>query len=316
MEEILSVKGLTRKYSPSAGVEGVDFSLRRGEILAYLGHNGAGKTTTVRLLLGLLKAGAGEIRYFGELRDTYSEDFDRFRARIGVCLDNPGFYPDMSAMENLELFAGLYGLEGAAFEEKVVPLLKELELYDVRRDKVSGFSKGMLQKLSLIRAMQHGPELLFLDEPMSGLDPAARVMMRDYLLRLAREKGVSIFLTSHDLNEVEQTADSIVILEKGRVRLSGALKDLKAERAGHGYVVVFRAVPSTEALAAFASALRSSVSGTETGTVHLAAESEISITSALEEGKKLGLEVVEFRREEVSLETIYFDSLRRNETAA
>lgn len=315
MDEILSVNGLTRKYSQNTGVECVDFTLRKGEILACLGHNGAGKTTTVRLLLGLLKTGAGEIRYFGEPRDTYSEDFDRFRARIGVCLDNPGFYPDMSAMDNLELFAGLYGLEGAAFEEKAVPLLKELELYDVRRDKVSGFSKGMLQKLSLIRAMQHGPELLFLDEPMTGLDPAARVLMRDYLLGLARKKGVSIFLTSHDLNEVEQIADSIVILEKGRVRLSGSLKSLKAERSAHGYVVVFRSVPSKEALAAFASALRSTVSGTEAVSVHLEADGELSIALALEEGKKLGLDVVEFRRADVSLETIYFDSLRRNESA-
>ncbi|HCC47885.1 MAG TPA: hypothetical protein DEQ38_07195 [Elusimicrobia bacterium] len=312
--EILKVSNLTRKFSPTTGVEGVNFTLRAGRVLAYLGHNGAGKTTTIRALLGLLKADAGEISYFGSPCDTASVEFDRLRRQVGVCLDAPGFYAELNALDNLRLFGGLYGLAGRELEARAAYLLGKLGLADAGRKKVKEFSKGMTQKLALARAMQHKPRLLFLDEPMSGLDPEARITMRDFLGELSEKEGVSIFLTSHDLNEVEQIAHEVIILEKGRVKLSGELAALKESFRKIGVcTLVFDKVPAPSAVAAIASALGACKRELDGRELSLDCEREVTIEAAAAACAKAGVKLEEFRKERATLEQIYFESLSKNE---
>lgn len=314
MDEILGTDGLIKKFSTTTGVDGVSFSLKRGRILAYLGHNGAGKTTTIRALLGLLKADAGEIRYFGSVCDTASGAFDRTRLDVGVCLDAPGFYPELDAIENLRVFAGLYGLVGKDFEVRAAGLMEQLGLAAAAKKTVKSYSKGMTQKLALARAIQHKPKLLFLDEPMSGLDPEARIIMRDFLADLAKKDGVSIFLTSHDLNEVEQIAHEVAILENGKIKLYGELNELKETFIKNaGYLLVLEAVPSEEevkALAGALGALNYEIRGRE---FRAEFREVVSLESAAAACGKTGLKLAEFKKERATLEEIYFESLSKNE---
>ena len=312
--ETLKVENLTRKFSPTTGVEGVGFILRAGRVLAYLGHNGAGKTTTIRALLGLLRADSGNISYFGSPCDTSSVAFDRVRRDVGVCLDAPGFYADLDAMDNLRLFGGLYGLSGPEFETRAANLLGRLGLTEAGKKKVKEYSKGMTQKLALIRAIQHKPKLLFLDEPMSGLDPEARITMRDFLGELSRKEGVSIFLTSHDLNEVEQIAHDVIILEKGRVKLSGELGVLRESFRKIGVcTLVFEALPAAAAVMAISAALGAVKHKLEGRELSLDCSSEISLEGAAAACAQAGLKLEEFRKEKATLEQIYFESLKKNE---
>lgn len=314
MNNVLEVKGLTKKFTPTAGVKGVSLALGEGRVLAYLGHNGAGKTTTIRALLGLLKADAGEIRYFGAACDTASPEFDRTRKDIGVCLDSPGFYPELSAWQNLELFAGLYGLGGAEFKRRAGLLLERLGLAAAAGNRVKTFSKGMTQKLALARALQHKPRLLFLDEPMSGLDPEARILVRDYLAEISEKKGISVFLTSHDLNEVEQIAHEVVILEKGAVKLSGGLAKLKEAFSRNAAYVLMTETESGDAAASVVAAALGAVKYSRSGReLRLECGRELSLEGAAAACAKAGLKLSEFRKERATLEEIYFESLSKHE---
>lgn len=314
MDEILEVKNLVKKYNASAGVEDISFKLRPGRILAYLGHNGAGKTTTVRAVLGLLKINSGLVSYEGRAYDTGSADYDRVRINYGVCLDTPGFYMTMPAIKNLELFAGLYGLRGRGFQARAEELLKKLELYKVRNNPVKTYSKGMAQKLALARALIHKPKVLFLDEPMSGLDPAARVLTRGFLKELAEKERVAVFLTSHDLNEVEQMADEVFILENGRVILSGILKELKASfLKSFRYAVTLATGTTKEQVASVAAALNAEKFEFSTDELRIETRREVAIEAASAACSGAGVKITEFKRLLVNLEKIYFDSIKRNE---
>lgn len=313
MNSILSVAGLTKRYGGSAGVEGVSFALAPGRITAGLGHNGAGKTTTIRSILGLLRLDAGSVLYQGAVYDTQSPAYDRVRADFGVCLDHPGFYPDMSGMRNLELFAGLYGLCGRDFQSRAEDLLGRLELLGARHDPVKTYSKGMAQKLALARAVLHQPKVLFLDEPMSGLDPAARLLMRGFLKELAVGRGTSILLTSHDLGEVEQLADEVFILEKGRLILSGELEALKRAHGAPRHVVTFDSIVDEAAARLYAQALCASAVRRQACELDIETDQSLDIERALKAGAGLGLKVVGFRERAANLEQIYFDSLHRHE---
>ena len=314
MTDLLEVRGLVKKYSPTAGVEDVSFSLKPGRILAYLGHNGAGKTTTVRSVLGLLKISSGKIFYQGREYDTSSLEYDRVRAEYGVCLDTPGFYQSMPALRNLELFAGFYGLGGRDFAARAGDLLKKLELYEVRNNPVKTYSKGMAQKLALARALLHRPKVLFLDEPMTGLDPAARILMRGLLKELAEKSGMAIFLTSHDLNEVEQMADDICILEKGRLILSGELEKIKASfLKAFTYSLRLQGEIPPAAAAALAAALGAEKYSLEGFDLRVERAAELDLLDASQACAKAGVKLAEFQRLTAGLEKIYFDSINRNE---
>ncbi|OGR68046.1 MAG: hypothetical protein A2081_02785 [Elusimicrobia bacterium GWC2_61_19] len=314
MDNILEVEGLVKKYTADSGVLGVSFSLKPGRILAYLGHNGAGKTTTVRALLGLLRMDSGRVLYAGREYDTFSQEYDGVRRDYGVAMDSPGFYQNMSALKNLELFSGFYMLTGPEFTQRAEVLLKKMGLYEVRSNPVKTYSKGMAQKLALVRALLHRPKVLFLDEPMSGLDPEARILVRELLRELAEKDNVAVLLTSHDLNEVEQIADDIVILEKGRVMLSGGLETLKASfLKAFVYLLVLPGRPSAEAVAAIAADLKADKYLFEGDALRVERADALELTDAAAACAKAGLKLAEFKRATAGLEQIYFESINRNE---
>jgi ABC-2 type transport system ATP-binding protein len=208
MTNAISAHGLAKNFGEVQAVRKVDLEVRRGEIYGFLGRNGAGKTTTIRMLLGLIRPSAGEIRILGS---SLREDRTGLLSRIGCFVESAAAYPNLTVRENLDMQRRLTKSPASAVEA-VMGLLK-LEEYADRR--AGRLSLGNKQRLSLARALLHGPELLILDEPANGLDPAGIVEVRGLLRRLAEEKGVTVFMSSHLLDEVEQLADRIGIVHEG-----------------------------------------------------------------------------------------------------
>lgn len=208
MTNAISAQGLAKDFGGVHAVRKVDLEVRRGEIYGFLGRNGAGKTTTIRMLLGLIKPGAGTIRLLGS---SLREDRAGVLARIGCFVESAAAYPNLTVLENLDLQRRLTRAPASAVGE-IMGRLKLEEYADRRAGKLS---LGNKQRLSLARALLHRPELLILDEPANGLDPAGIVEVRGLLRRLADEEGVTVFMSSHLLDEVEQLADRIGIVHKG-----------------------------------------------------------------------------------------------------
>jgi ABC-type multidrug transport system ATPase subunit len=208
MSSAILAKGLAKNFGNVRAVRKVDLDVRRGEIYGFLGRNGAGKTTTIRMLLGLIQPSEGEIRILGS---TLRQDRAGVLSRVGCFVESAAAYPNLTVRENLDIHRRLTGAPASAVGE-VVALLK-LEEYADRR--AGRLSLGNKQRLSLARALLHSPELLILDEPANGLDPAGIVEVRGLLRRLADEKGVTIFMSSHLLDEVEQLADRVGIVHEG-----------------------------------------------------------------------------------------------------
>jgi ABC-2 type transport system ATP-binding protein len=208
---VIEARGLSRSFGARPAVEGLSFRVPEGRLCALLGPNGAGKTTTVRMLLGLLPPSAGEAEVAGFVLPGSERDGARLRACTGLLTEAPGFYDRTSALENLELFGRLYGLSAAELRRRSEHWLRKLELWDARERPFGTWSKGMKQRLALIRAVLHEPRVLFLDEPTSGLDPAVAREVRD-LIGSFRGEGRTILLCTHNLAEAEQLADLVGIL--------------------------------------------------------------------------------------------------------
>ncbi len=217
---MIEVRDLTKKFNGKTVVNGLNFQVQEGEIFGYLGPNGAGKTTTMRIILGLLRPTSGKALVFGD--DLGSND--ELRRKVGILLDNDGLYDGLSACENLDYYAQLCNVPDR--EEKIRDLLDFAGLTKRKDDKVGTFSKGMKRKLGLARAMIHDPDVLFLDEPSSGLDPEAQRMVRDLILHMAKEKR-TIFLNSHDLDEVQKICSKIAILNRGTIQAYDRVENLR-----------------------------------------------------------------------------------------
>ncbi len=204
----IRARGLAKDYGEIHAVRRVDLEVRSGEIYGFLGRNGAGKTTTIRMLLGLVRPSAGEISLFGS---SLRADRAGVLRRIGYLVEGAAAYPNLTVRENLEMQRRLTGSPRGSVERAMS--LVRLEASAGRR--AGRLSLGNKQRLSLARALLHEPELLVLDEPANGLDPAGIVEIRGLLRRLADEKGVTVFMSSHLLDEVEQLADRIGIVHEG-----------------------------------------------------------------------------------------------------
>ena len=206
----ISARGLSKRYGPMRAVVNVNLEVRRGEIYGFLGRNGAGKTTTIRMLLGLVRPSGGTISLLGS---SLEKDRAGVLSRIGYFVESACAYNNLTVRENLEIQRSLTGASRNAVEE-VIGLLG-LGQY---ADRLAGLlSMGNKQRLSLARALVHSPELLILDEPANGLDPAGIIEIRALLRRLADEKGVTVFMSSHLLDEVEHLADRVGIVHAGRL---------------------------------------------------------------------------------------------------
>lgn len=217
--------GLGRRFGGRQAVQDLDLEVPTGSVFGFLGPNGAGKTTTVRMMLGLLPPTTGTVRVLG--LDPVREGA-RVRGSTGVLLDQVGLYDRLTAAQNLEFAARIAGFSPRERAAKVEGALRRVELWDRRAERVSGFSKGMRQKLGVARALLSDPELLILDEPTSGLDPVNIVMLRDLLLSLAQERGRTIFLCTHQLDEAQRLCSLVGIIQGGRLAAVGTPQTLGA----------------------------------------------------------------------------------------
>jgi len=218
---VIEVRDLEKAFDGSPVLRGITFTVQEGEIFGFLGPNGAGKTTTMRCLLGLLVPDSGEALVLGSELGIN----DSLRQEVGVLLENNGLYPALSARENLEYYAGLYGVENR--DERIRHLLSLIGLSDKADEKVGNFSTGMGRKLGIARAILHEPDVLFLDEPASGLDPEAQRMVRDLILRLSETESMTVFLNSHNLDEVQRICSHVAILNEGRIEAFDSVEKLR-----------------------------------------------------------------------------------------
>ena len=217
----IETHGLSKHFGQRKAVDGLTISIPAGTIAGFVGPNGAGKTTTIRLLLGLVRPGAGSATILGQPL-AHPE---RYLPRVGALIEAPAFYPSLSGRTNLEVLAHL----GGHPRSRVGQLLELVELNDRGADPVRTYSQGMKQRLGVAMALLPDPDLLILDEPANGLDPLGIIQMRD-LLRHLREQGKTIFLSSHLLGELERVADWLVMLHQGKALFSGPARELLDRR--------------------------------------------------------------------------------------
>ena len=222
-EFVIMTRGLRRVFEGRPAVDGLNLRVASGSIFGFLGRNGAGKTTTIRLLMGFLKPSDGEVRLFGEAVQG-PDSGAAARRRIGFVSENKHLYPYMTVQQTIRFTRPFFPGWRDDLERRY------LEMFELPRErKVSALSKGMRTSLMLLLAMSHGAELLILDEPTEGLDPTITEAMLKELVALTAAEGTTIFFSSHQLAEVEQIADHVAIIDRGRAVVVGALDDLKAQ---------------------------------------------------------------------------------------
>jgi len=217
-------EGVIKTFGEVTAIDGLDLSISEGEVYALLGHNGAGKTTTLRLLLGLLKPDKGNIAVFG---NDPIKNGNEVRGMCGVVSEDVGLYEPLTVYDNLMYYADIYGMSRVVSNKRIDELLGRFDLLDKKNSIVKGFSTGMKKKVALIRSMLHKPRILLLDEPTSGLDPASTVDLRNMLSDLAKERGTTIIMTTHDLEEVQKMCDKISIFRHGKNIFTDSISSLK-----------------------------------------------------------------------------------------
>lgn len=225
---MIEADSLTKKFGDFTAVDALSLSVRAGQVVALLGPNGAGKTTTVRMLAGILAPTSGRATV-GGLDVTRSPG--QVRRRVGVLTEMPGLYLRMQAMEYLDFFGQLYGLSMPQRQARAAALLSRFGMADTVDKRLSEYSKGMRQKLALIRAMLHNPQVLLLDEPTSAMDPQSARLVRDAISNLRGEQH-AIVLCTHNLAEAEALADRIAIIRRGRIVAEGSAASLKSQLLG------------------------------------------------------------------------------------
>ena len=242
MNSAISIENVKKTLGNREVLKGISFTVETGDIFGYLGPNGAGKTTTIRILLGLLQADSGKLSILGQ-----DINLSETRRKIGFVLDSDGLYDNMTAEENLAYYSRIYGLPKAG--ERFDKLLSMMDLENRAKDRVSTYSKGMRQRLALARAMVHNPEVLVMDEPTAGVDPSGQIEMRQIMLDVARKENKTIFLSSHNLDEVQRICNRIALIDRGEIKLYGELESLR-QKMGRGGVVIETAQPIPESLLA------------------------------------------------------------------
>jgi len=245
---MLEVHLLTKRYSGIPVVDAVSFSIRPGEILGYLGPNGAGKSTTVKMLTGLLEPTSGHIAFHGQ---DVRQDLKAFQRRIGYVPEEPQLYPHLSGREYLQLVGRLRGLPRGVLEPKMDELLNLVGLWEDRHSALASYSKGMRQKILLLAALLHNPELLILDEPFSGLDVNFAMVLRSLLQSLAEQKKIILY-RSHVLEVVEKVCHTVLILRKGKVVAHDSvahLRDLMSKSSLEGVFAQLTQPEDSDAIA-------------------------------------------------------------------
>jgi ABC-2 type transport system ATP-binding protein len=222
---MIDINNLTRTFSNLTAVDNLTLHVEKGEVFGFLGPNGAGKTTTIRMLACLISPTKGTATVAGyDIR----HDPLKVRQSVGILTENPSLYERLTALENMDFFAQAYGINDAAERHKrIQELLEFFHLWERRNDKVAGFSKGMKQKLAILRATVHRPPILFLDEPTAGLDPEAAKEIRDLMAELSLHEKCTILLSTHHLEDAEKLCRRVLIMNKGKCLLIGTPDELR-----------------------------------------------------------------------------------------
>lgn len=220
-ETVVSVKGLKKSFKAFQAVKNVSFSVQKNDVFGFLGPNGAGKSTSLRCMLSLIKADAGEIKLFG---DDIRSNRSKVLSKIGSIIEKPDFYKYLSAYKNLELLSRISG--SSVSKSELYDILDFVGLQGREKHKFRTFSHGMKQRLGIAQALMHNPELIILDEPTTGLDPQGIVDIRNLILKLSKEQGKTVILSSHQLAEIEMIANRMVIINKGETLIEGSVYDL------------------------------------------------------------------------------------------
>jgi ABC-type multidrug transport system ATPase subunit len=221
LNSIIQINHLSKRFNNFTAVDDLSFSVNEGEVYGFLGQNGAGKSTTIRMMLSLIKPTEGSINIFGL---SLEKEREKILSRIGAVVEKPDLYKYLSAYENMKLFSTLSGLSLGRSE--IMRQLAVVGLEKRAHDKVKVFSQGMKQRLGIAVALVNNPSLIILDEPTNGLDPQGIADMRSLILMLSREQGKTLLVSSHLLSEVEQIADSMIIIDKGKKMVEGKVSEL------------------------------------------------------------------------------------------
>jgi ABC-2 type transport system ATP-binding protein len=302
--EIVRVSGLVKDFRPGFGLRkkrvlhGISFSVRQGEIFGFIGPNGAGKTTTLKVLMGLIRPSAGEASILGhDVRET------AFRRHVGFLPENPWFYDFLTGREFLRFYARVSGVARGSREARIRELLAKVGLADAADQRLRTYSKGMLQRVGIAQALVHDPGVVFLDEPMSGLDPIGRKEIRDLILRLHAE-GKTVFMNTHILSDVEMICHRVAIIVRGRIRYEGSIDEFldAGERESD---VVLAGLPTE--LAAELEDLGARLRGLGDRTEVRVAEKQVA--EVLSRALAAGAQVISVAPHRASLETIFLSAV-------
>lgn len=225
---IIEIKNLSKKFGTLTAVEGISLTVEEGKIFAFLGPNGAGKTTTIKMLTTLLKPTSGEVRLNGF---NVAEQPNETRRSFGIVFQDQSIDTELTAYENMQFHAILYGLAKKLYRERIKELLELVELWDRKDDLVKSFSGGMKRRLEIARGLLHHPRVLFLDEPTLGLDPQTRNHIWNYIKNLNVKERITVFFTTHYMEEADRVADIIAIIDHGKIIAQGNPTELK-EKTG------------------------------------------------------------------------------------
>lgn len=222
-QTVISAKSVSKRFGDIVAVDDISFEVKKGEIFAFLGPNGAGKSTTIKMLTTMLRPSAGELRLAGH---DVTKERDSARKAFGIVFQDPSLDEELSAYENMELHGVLYGIPKKRRQERIRELLELVELWSRQDSMVKTFSGGMRRRLEIARGLLHEPRVLFLDEPTLGLDTQTRNLMWNYVKKLSDEKGMTIFFTTHYLDEAEDVAEQIAIIDHGKIIARGTSASL------------------------------------------------------------------------------------------
>lgn len=229
-EPIITIRGLEKSFGAKKVLKGIDLDVYSGQIIGYIGPNGAGKSTTVKIMLGLIEQYTGEVKIFGH--NISSEKSVEYKKRIGYVPETADIYDNLTGREYLTFIGELYGLEYNAADEKAEKLMELFGLKDVYDSRISSYSKGMRQKVVIISSLLNNPDILFLDEPLSGMDANSVMVFKEVLAELASQ-GKTIFYSSHIMEVVEKISSRIILINGGQIVADGSFKELK-ERSMEG----------------------------------------------------------------------------------
>ena len=223
---MIRAEGLVKKFGDFTAVDNIAFDVAKGEIFAFLGPNGAGKTTTIKMLTTLLRPTSGSVSLDGLDPVTHQT---AARKQFGIVFQDPSVDDELTAYENMDFHGVLYSVPRKLRQERIEALLKLFELWDRRKDQVKQFSGGMRRRLEIARSLLHTPKIIFLDEPTLGLDPQTRNQLWNHIQKLNNEEQVTVFLTTHYMEEAERVAHRIAIIDHGKIIAQGTPDELKAQ---------------------------------------------------------------------------------------